>query len=331
MRTKVLIVTNSDEPNIASVMQYLRNPSQVVRLNADQLLETATVQYWQSERGDSFWRLIVDGKRITSDELAGIWYRRPEAPKAPKNTPVQFHEFVESEARHSLWNIWTTTTGCCWVNNPQALRLLELNKLYQMRIAAQVGLRVPRTLVTTETAAARTFYDALAGNVAIKTFGGLVGLTDNRGHRLGVYTSRITKEHLDTFAVGIAQAPVMFQEYIPKQLELRVTIVGRHIFACAIHSQDSKRTIDDWRRYDFENVRHEPYALDGAVSDKLLAFMRVLGLQFGAIDLIITPRQEVVFLEVNPSGQWAWIQSLTGLPISKTIAALLEHPEENTL
>ena len=112
----------------------------------------------------------------------------------------------------------------------------------------------------------------------------------------------------------------MAQKYIEKKLEFRVTVVGQDIFTCAIHSQDSERTKEDWRRYDFENVKHESYDLPENVKSSLLRFMQLCHLTFGAIDMILTPEGDYVFLEVNPSGQYIWIENLAKLPISRSIA-----------
>ena len=53
------------------------------------------------------------------------------------------------------------------------------------------------------------------------------------------------------------------------------------------------------------------------------------GLEFGAIDLVLTPEGNYVFLEINPNGQWAWIEVLTRLPISDAIANLLANPSQS--
>ena len=125
---------------------------------------------------------------------------------------------------------------------------------------------------------------------------------------------------------NITATPLMAQEYIEKKLELRVTIVGQKVFACAIYSQDSERTKEDWRRYDFDNVRHEQYQLPKEVEAHLMEFMAVCNLTFGAIDMILTPSGRYVFLEINPSGQFGWIEDLTNMPISKAIAETLSNP-----
>lgn len=104
---------------------------------------------------------------------------------------------------------------------------------------------------------------------------------------------------------------------------LVVTKPGDKVFPCAISSQNSQQTIEDWRRYDLPNTPHKPYALPMDLEQKCIALVKTLGLIFGCIDMIITPNNEYVFLEINPNGQWLWIEQLTGLPIAKALAELL--------
>ena len=120
--------------------------------------------------------------------------------------------------------------------------------------------------------------------------------------------------------------PCVFQEYIPKDIEIRATVVGEQVFAAEIHSQTSQRTKHDWRRYDLENTLHKPHELPIEVRGACVGITRHYGLEFGAIDLILTPEKKYVFLEINPNGQWAWIEVLTGLPISDAIAQSLANP-----
>jgi glutathione synthase/RimK-type ligase-like ATP-grasp enzyme len=106
-------------------------------------------------------------------------------------------------------------------------------------------------------------------------------------------------------------------------VEIRATIVGNRVFAAEIHSQNSPKTRDDWRRYDFDNTPHLPHQLPLDMEQKCVDLVRHLNLNFGAIDLILTPQGEYVFLEINPNGQWGWIEELTGLPICAAIVDLL--------
>lgn len=101
--------------------------------------------------------------------------------------------------------------------------------------------------------------------------------------------------------------PSIFQPYIEKDFELPIVVVGRHIFACAIHSQQSDRSREDWRRYALENTPYLPYMLPAEIEARILVFMDRLWLVFGSIDMIVTPDGEYIFLEINPGGQFDWI------------------------
>ena len=120
---------------------------------------------------------------------------------------------------------------------------------------------------------------------------------------------------------NVRYAPVIFQEYIPADVDLRVTVVGDELFAAAIHSQESEYPVDF--RMDMANTRIEAAELPRDIAERLLDLMGRLGLVYGAIDLRRTPDGRHVFLEVNPAGQWLFVEQATGQPIAAALARLL--------
>jgi glutathione synthase/RimK-type ligase-like ATP-grasp enzyme len=142
------------------------------------------------------------------------------------------------------------------------------------------------------------------------------------GYRMA-YTARMTAPELAAQAAAIRRAPVIAQPYLDKAYELRVTIAGSAVIACRIDSQASPRSEVDWRRYDFARVRHECVELDDTVVTALRRFMRAAELDFAAVDLVVRPDGSTVFLEANPSGQFLWLEALTGAGIVKAVANLL--------
>ena len=322
---KILIVTTSDEINVDKVTGFLDEDERVVRIDTDKFLGGAFC-FSMGENG-RMWSLTLDGEEIVPDDVKSVWYRRPRTPDVSVELPAVYEGFVRNESQQFLKFLWSTFSreGIFWLNHPSVLREIEANKLHQASLAARVGLRVPETLVTNDPSAAREFFGRWNGEVVVKTFGG-TGIENSAGKPVVVYTSKVPWDFLEMHSSEIRYSPVMFQNYVPKELELRITAVGEQLFTCAIYSQDSSRTKDDWRRYDFGNVRHELYKLPADIKEKLCAFMRASNLAFGAIDMILTPEGEYVFLEVNPSGQWGWIEHLTGMPISRAIAELLANP-----
>lgn len=331
MKSKILIVTGTDEPNVQRVIPFLRSKEAVVvRMDTDIFLRDTEITFLSTGEKDELILCCSEGEKLSMSEVRSVWYRRPPAPKARPDTDPLYRQFAENESGKFLWSLWSVLQSptLLWVNHPLTLKLLEYNKLYQLRAAAKVGFPIPETLVTNSESEAVQFCEKWGGRVALKTFGGN-NLKDGDGSDLVIYTQGITKRELLEHSDDMKYAPVMLENYIPKKVELRVTIVGNSIFACSIHSQDSPRTKDDWRKYDFPNVRHEVFSLPQEIQGKLLRFMKSLNISFGAIDMILTPNDDFVFLEVNPSGQWGWIEAITGMPISEAIANLLANPKEN--
>lgn len=261
--------------------------------------------------------------RVDLQRVKSVWYRKPAGPLADKKLNGIYREFAEEESRAFLWSFYTATNEILWVNPPLISRyLLEHNKLYQLKVASSVGLKVPDTLLTNSPNELRDFFNENNGFIVVKTLKPAF-VEFNKGKPFFVYTNKVSSEHLNKYIEEVRLAPVLAQTYIKKKVELRVTIVKDKVFSCAIYSQDSPRTLHDWRKYDFSRVKHEPYKLPIEVESRLLELMRRWGLYFGAIDMILTPDNEYVFLEINPNGQWGWIEALTRMPITKSLAELL--------
>ncbi|MEI6304654.1 MAG: hypothetical protein WCP09_01390 [Candidatus Taylorbacteria bacterium] len=326
---QILIFTNKDEKGIDKVLSTLdENHQQYTRINVNSIIGENDISLTESSDGLSISSNSL-GLISTSKQISSVWYRRPENP-IPTNTQKlalenQELDLLKTEWASFFWSLYTTLGGY-WINPPLfGTKLFEHNKLYQTQLARKVGLAVPKTIISNCPEELIRFAQNCGGIVAIKAikqriFENLDGTYD------GIYTNKISADHLSQHREDLSVCPVMLQEYIQKKVELRVTIVGNHVFTCTIDSQNSERTKVDWRKYDFENVGHEKSTLPDNIRDKLLTFMRQSDLVFGAIDMILTPSGEYVFLEVNPNGQYGWIEALTGMPISAAIADVLSNP-----
>jgi glutathione synthase/RimK-type ligase-like ATP-grasp enzyme len=78
----------------------------------------------------------------------------------------------------------------------------------------------------------------------------------------------------------------------------------------------------DWRA-DYDALRYEPVTLPDSVESSLLRMTKRLGLSFAAADFVVTADDQHYFVDLNPNGQWGWIQQATGLPIAAAIATHL--------
>ena len=158
---------------------------------------------------------------------------------------------------------------------------------------------------------------AKGGQVAVK-MGNMVGVELENQF---VSTTIIDPKNIEP--ADLINSPCLFQEYIPKDHELRVYVIGNEVYACKIESQTSKKTKVDWRNYDLSNTPHLPIEIIQETKQKCIKLVESLGLNMGALDLIVTPDGETVFLECNSEGSWLWIEELSGLPITEAVCRFL--------
>jgi glutathione synthase/RimK-type ligase-like ATP-grasp enzyme len=177
--------------------------------------------------------------------------------------------------------------------NPPAKDEVAGRKALQLKIAAGLGLRIPRTLITSNPDEARAFVTAQGlGRTIFKTF--------SCTHAIWRETRLVRQDELDKLD-QVRLAPVIFQEYIEAAADLRVTVVGRKIFAASICARETDYPVDF--RMALGQARTEPAELPPPVAAKLLALMDRLGLVYGAIDLRKT-EGDYVFLEINTAGEF---------------------------
>lgn len=186
----------------------------------------------------------------------------------------------------------------------------------QLVTARRCGLSVPATVITNEPDVVRAF---TAGRpTVIKVLGANVVYED--GARKFAATHLLTTDDLADLR-GSELTTHLVQEWVDKDHEARVVVVGNRMFAVAIDA-DSEATFVDWR-VDYGALSYRIIAVPATVADSISAFMGVFGISYAAFDFVITPDREWVFLEANPGGQFGWLQAATGLPISSALAELL--------
>ncbi len=246
------------------------------------------------------------------EDVSAAYFRRPSIP---------FPEPVIGAYRNYVWREWNAflkalcaMVGDRWFNHPNAILLAE-DKVRQLGLANQVGFSVPETVVTNDLNSVRE----LQVNFALVAKPLKQALLEEGDNSSVLFTSRIDELSDDDLA-SIALCPAIFQQLIPKEVDLRVTVVGSSVFTVAIHSQETEETKVDWRRGSNPSLRHEIVTLPDEIAELCIEIVRLQGLRFGAIDLVRDKDGKIWFLECNPNGQWAWIENRTGLPISACIA-----------
>jgi len=283
------------------------------RINTEDLPFSRTLTLSLGGRGAS--SLAFDDHEIA--QPSAVWYRRVRSPSRPSEMQEGVYEFCLQENRAALLGS-IASRQTTWMSHPADVWRAEL-KPYQLALAEQVGLRVPKSLVTNAPDAIRNAFHTF-GPMIVKPCRSGYAVVD--GEERSIYTSRLLAEHLE-FVEEARLSPAIYQEQIPKRYDIRATVVGTEIFAAAIDSQSDPAAAVDWRHTANPNLPHLPIELPSKVREGVLALMQALGLTFGAVDLIETPDHDFVFLEVNPNGQWLWIEDQLQLGITDAIVAWL--------
>jgi glutathione synthase/RimK-type ligase-like ATP-grasp enzyme len=317
----ILILTDDSDPHADHVAEKLRQRgADLFRFDPGRFPSTVSMSLGFSMTGKVQSRISVGNEEIDLSRVKSVWYRRP-TPSVPPNeiTDKLAQEYVAEECKNFMHDAWNSME-CFWVPGPQpVIRKAEL-KASQLKLAGSLGFEFPPTLFTNNPADFLEFYREHNGNIVSKlpssSFYKFTGATFNR------YTQLVSKRDV-AYARTIRLCPVIFQAYVPKRVELRITVVGREVFAAEIHSQHSNHTRHDWRRYDRYQTPYFPHELPKEQQQLCVQLVERLGLCYGAIDMVLTPDGRYVFLEIHPNGQYLWIEQMTGLPISDALCDLL--------
>lgn len=319
----VLISTAKLDPHADAVITLLEEAgASVFRVNTEDLLVDYEVTGLRLDN-THLSGLIRDreGRQITlhNDVRAG-YYRKPERVEAPVHLADSgLKDFVSSEGEACIEAIYSFP-GLNWVNNPIAIRKSR-SKFLQLHVAAQFGFRVPRTLITQSAAEAKQFFLENDKEIICKPLATPTVQVETQNHQ--IFTHKIREQEFLSNLDTVSYCPVLLQEHIKKKFEIRATIIGSHVFACRIESQQREETRIDWRTANPFELPHSAYDLPDDVAAALINATNYFGLEFGAADLIVTPDGEYVFLENNPNGQWYWIELITGQPMAKAMTELL--------
>ncbi|HYV90914.1 MAG TPA: hypothetical protein VE978_03990 [Chitinophagales bacterium] len=245
-----------------------------------------------------------------------VWFRRTKLPEI-KNLSNEERLYILNETDNFFKNLFSSLPAK-WLSQPNAVYCAE-NKFLQLKLAKQIGFVIPKTIITNSKTQLKVFYEENNKNIIIKPISQTrVQYKENSEFIFTSSVSQILIQEIEMYDL----TPCIFQENIPKEYEIRVTIVGEEIFAAAVYSQKDIETKTDWRK---KKLKFVEMKLPIEIEQLCLLLVKKLNLEFGAIDLIKTPDGTYVFLEINPNGQWVWIESQTGQKISEAIINFLSN------
>jgi glutathione synthase/RimK-type ligase-like ATP-grasp enzyme len=254
------------------------------------------------------------GDRLWEGRPTSIWYRRVRSAPRPADVNAGVYDFCLRESRAALVG-GVLAMDSRIMSDPAAAWRAE-HKPFQLRAAQNSGFRIPRTLISNDPDQIRATYREFGGQMIVKPV--RTGYVDLGEEQRAIYTSRVLKEHLEHLDEA-RFSPSIYQPLIAKRCDVRVTYVGGRLFIAEIDSQTDPAAHIDWRRTSNPQLPHHRAVLPEPIERSVLRLMEDLQLQFGAIDLIRTPGGEYIFLEVNPSGQWLWLDDILDFGITSAV------------
>jgi glutathione synthase/RimK-type ligase-like ATP-grasp enzyme len=307
----LFILTNSQDATVSFLIPALEKSGlPFVRFDTDVVLQSAAFEFHVSHP-----RLRLNGSWYEPKQITNIWYRRPEefkhdglgdSPEA-KYTRAEWAEFFE--------NFFAHVPKVQWMNHP-SMNAAASRKLEQLSTAAQLGIKIPDTLVTQEPEELKAFYAKHGGRLIAKPLStGYVERGKDDADSL-IYTNRVKPEDVEKLD-DLSVCPTLFQECVDKDFDVRITVVDSELTAVKLLAKEADGTQRcDIRRNNMVDVSHSEIELPGHVSDGVWQLMRKYQLRFAAIDMVVSLAGEWMFLEINPNGQWAWIDQVARTDIA---------------
>ncbi|MGC3998730.1 MAG: alpha-L-glutamate ligase [Anaeromyxobacter sp.] len=309
----ILAVTHAGDGHAAPLLAALRHRgARAAVIDLADLPRRGQLALSYGGGGSEARTLRVDGQEaLDARQVTALWWRRPLPLRAATG-------LSSADAAHAVAQTGEAVMGLLASLEPGALLVNQPwrdeaagHKPNQLARAGRHGLRVPATLITSDPAAASAFLAEQGEGRAVAKL-----LRPNQTHWT---TRRVGLQDLARLD-DLRLAPVIFQEWVPG-VDVRVTAVGEALFAAEIDPR-STRSPHDFREV-YDDCKVAPCTLPPAVAAGLRGLLRELGLLYAAVDLRRRDDGAWFFLEVNPSGQWLFVEERTGLPITDTLAGLL--------
>ncbi|SHM43276.1 MvdC/MvdD family ATP grasp protein [Flavobacterium chilense] len=309
---KILLITNKTDVTTDFVVRRLTEQNiNFYRLNTEDLLTKNKLSFNFQKNEFILYDKEIDLK-IDLLKVKSVYYRRPILPSFPSDELTSGEQtFILNEITYWIEGLYKILRNAFWISPVFSIREAE-SKIFQLQIAKELGFKVPDSLITNDVDTARKFIGLSPKIIKpIKT-----GLIDDKVKSKVIFTSVFNNSDQ---IERIESCPSYFQDFIDKATDIRVTVVGEKVFPASILSQEFEETKVDWRNGENLKLTYEKINLPKKIEELCVKLTKKLGLNFGAIDFVKDKNDEFVFLEINPNGQWAWIERQLDYNISQEI------------
>lgn len=298
-RKKVLIVTSSIDETATYVMEKYHDRATFFRVNVDEFGQ------YDFKIGNKGWGISKGILKITSNDTYSIYYRKPMLPDLTEYEP-QYHLMIKRDIISVINGIVDSFYGKV-LTKPCVLRKVE-NKVYQLIYASEKGWKIPGSYIGNSINECSKYEKDLS-IIKPLTTGKVYSKTGCEIYQTQLFSGAYE---------DVNNTPVYLQKYVEKSYEVRVTIIGNSVYSVRI---DTKNKID-WRA-DYHNHKYTCIVCPSEIVQKCYQMMNDYSLNFGAFDFIVTHEGEWIFLEVNPNGQWLWLEKALDLDVSGKIVEYL--------
>lgn len=293
---RILVITSSFDQTVTYIIKQYPKVS-FFRFNVDQLKD------YKVNINNQGWSISHHDEYITNNDIYSIYYRKPTFPDL-NEYDVSYHAMIHKDIIAIINGIVDAFSGTV-LTKPYILRLTE-NKVYQLLYAEKHGFINPSSYIGNDQYQANDYNQAIIKPLSA----GKVHTNDG----VEIYQTHIFQGTNE----DVSLTPIYVQEYMNKQYEVRLTIINQYAYAVRIDTIDQV----DWRN-DYEHHHYTLIKCPEDIIKKCYNMMEDFRIVFGAFDFIVTPDDEWVFLEVNPNGQWLWLEESLHLDISQKIVEYL--------
>ena len=307
---RIAIVTVASDIHAHVIKDELqsRGGAECLIIEVDRL-SSAHPLSWQICEGNHSSYITVEGIKIDPSEIDLIWWRRSRSVQCLSHVyPEDQKDVIDSDCRGAFLGAFITEFRGKWISHPWHTERAG-NKLFQLIIAEREGFNVPRTLVSQHPDEVRTFCDSNPNGTIAKTVAG-------GSKNVLMFTEFVTRDKLVDMDESISVSPTIYQAYVPGNTHIRLNCFGMNSYAASIETSEL-----DWRPN--LNVPVRPWRVPVALHIKIRRVLDALGLEMGIVDLKLTPSGKIYWLEVNPQGQFLFLEPLTGESYTRIFAEYL--------
>nr|WP_295868185.1 grasp-with-spasm system ATP-grasp peptide maturase [uncultured Chitinophaga sp.] len=312
----ILILSGEGDTTTLSVVRWITAMGHPVMLVSDKdVIDDIFIE------NDRIILYFKGNKTLDFSEVKAYWYRRgafmPDEAWQPRSAPEAIAAQLSTELRYIVELLHTRLAK---IPNLSGHGNRRMNRLVVMDAARRVGLTVPDFGVFSQRSAVKTFADK-QGKILTKPVSDVCFFNEeNRSYRQ--YNALFTAEDIEKLPDRFM--PGLFVAYVEKKYELRVFFLNGTCYTMAILSQQDPQTRVDMRHYNYQKPnRNVPYQLPPAIGDQIRRLMEQLDLNTGSIDILVTPDDHFVFLEVNPVGQFGNMSAACNYQLEREVATYL--------